>query len=1729
MGEGDGAVNKVPLSDQGQVPLELAQRVDAVSDRFEAAWQAGPPPQIEDFLPDWETSDRLVLLRELLLLDLYHRRRAGQTPRLDAYRARFPELDQSWVAAAFNRLPTAPHQGDMASSKGSDKQVASENWQEIDAFVQRFEKAWQEGARPAIDDFLPKDGPDRLAVLQELVNVDIERRRMAGEPARTEDYLERYPELVPYRHGTLVHESHLQTPPQAGRATPPQQIGRYRVERALGRGGYGIVYLAHDDQLHRPVAIKVPHPHLLARPEDADAYLFEARTVAALEHPNIVPVHDVGTTADYPFFVVSKFIQGGTLARRLKEYRPSVLEATQLLATVAQTLHYAHKKGVVHRDIKPGNILLEERSGEIRGAPVPYIADFGLALHEKEFGEGARIAGTPVYMSPEQARGEGHRVDGRSDIFSLGVVFYELLTGVRPFHSDSLTELLEQIAQMEARPPRQRDETIPRELERICLKALSKRASERYTTAKDMADDLRHFLEKATDEEKLALSSSRIQESANAAGAIGTQSVVSTPVPTLLPTSTSDSQPIKIVPKGLQSFDATDADFFLELLPGPRDRDGLPDSIRFWKSRIEERDSENTFAVGLIYGPSGSGKSSLVKAGLLPRLPENVIAVHVDAVAEETETRLLRGVRKRCPTLDPELGIKETMTALRHGHGLPEGKKVLIILDQFEQWLHADTSRERGRSEGNKSGNAELVQALRQCDGSRLQAIIMVRDEFWMGVTRFMGQLEIDLVQGRNCAAADLFSLDHARKVLAAFGRALGKLPETSNETSEDQEEFLDHVVSNLAKEGKVICIRLSLFAEIMKGRAWNTVTLEEVGGVQRVDATFLEETFASPAANPQHRLHQTAARAVLRALLPEAGTVLKGHVRSYAELLAASGYTNRTRDFHDLLRILDTEIHLITPTDPEGERGIREQEANMARSDEVVSHYVLAASPTRSYQLTHDYLVPALRDWLTRKQKDTWRGRAELLLAERAAIWNARQENREVPSIWQTIQIRSLTRTRNWTQLERKMMRKATRYHRTRALVSVVLLTLLTWGAYEAHGRLQAHALCGHLLDADTSAVPTIIRDISPYRRWLNPLLYDARAQTAQGKHPRTHLHASLALLPADPQQVAYLYSRLLDAEPHEFPVIRDALAQHQSDLVERLWTALKEPEPGKEHQRLRAGAALATYDPDHRHWNRFNGIIVKDLVSINAIHLGPWCEAFRPVKARLLAPLSDLFRDHNAQNTAQRTMATKLLADYAVDDPRVSADLLMDADEKQFADLYPKFQADTSGRLSVLRQELRQQIEDEVDFQTRKEKLARRQANAAVALLRMDQAEVVWPLLKHSPDPRMRSYLIHRLAPLRAEISAIDKRFDEDSDETVRRALILSMGAYEEVWPSDARNLLAMKIIKVYRTEDDAGLHGAAEWLLRRWKQEELLRQTNEAWERGKDQGEKRLESIRSHLAKRATSAHGSPSHAKWYVNGQGQTLVVIPGPIEFLMGSRITEEHRRRDELQHKRRISRSFAIASKPVTKAEFLEFMPEFAHDLRCYPDPNCPIGGVTWYEAAAYCVWLSKRERIPEESWCYEVNSQGQVTKLKENYLSLGGYRLPTEAEMEYVTRAGTLTCRYYGDSEDLLGEYAWFLRNSKERTWPVGTKKPNDMGLFDLHGNVWCWCQESMQSYSLQELEVIDDDEDVLEIKSTVSRVLRGGSFYSPATHVRSAKREGDLPNKRTDTVGFRVARTVR
>jgi len=257
------------------------------------------------------------------------------------------------------------------------------------------------------------------------------------------------------------------------------------------------------------------------------------------------------------------------------------------------------------------------------------------------------------------------------------------------------------------------------------------------------------------------------------------------------------------------------------------------------------------------------------------------------------------------------------------------------------------------------------------------------------------------------------------------------------------------------------------------------------------------------------------------------------------------------------------------------------------------------------------------------------------------------------------------------------------------------------------------------------------------------------------------------------------------------------------------------------------------------------------------------------------------------------------------------------------------------------------------------------------------------------------------------------------------------------------------------------------------------------------------------------------------QWYVNKQGQTMVVVSKPGEFWMGE---------GEERHRRRIDRSFVMASEEVTVEQFRQFRKEHEYYKKYAPTSECPVNSVSWYDAAAYCNWLSEQEGIGKEEWCYLPNEEGkyaQGMKMAPNYLKRTGYRLPTEAEWEYSCRAGGDTGFSFGESDGLLLKYAWFDANSLGKSHPVGLLKSNDLGLFDMHGNAWEWCQDVYKEYGKGDEKAIIDMEDNGDITDKNSRVLRGGSFGYRPSNVRSANRIDNAPATRNNLSGFRLART--
>jgi eukaryotic-like serine/threonine-protein kinase len=401
----------------------------------------------------------------------------------------------------------------------------AEDWIAVKDVIRRFEYAWGQAAHPVIDDYLPASDPSRSRAVVELVHIELELRLKAGQTARAEEYLARYPGLAADRAAALEliateyelrrrrepglaldeylkrfpqyraelpehiaqstiddRESPLRPTELRAEATP--QITGYEIQCLLGRGGMGLVYQARDIRLNRMVALKTIIGGAFTAPSERERFRREAEAIAHLDHPNIVPVYEVGEAAGVPYFSM-KYYTGGSLAKYKFEPSSDARTIARLVESTARAIHHAHQRGVLHRDLKPSNVLLDEDGR-------PHVADFGLAKRfDPEAGllDVSTVAGTPAYMAPEQASGRGELTTA-SDVYGLGVILYEMLCGAPPFDGNSPLVVLRQLA--EQSPPKLtiRNPRVPRDLETIALKCLEKDPRRRYESAQELADDL---------------------------------------------------------------------------------------------------------------------------------------------------------------------------------------------------------------------------------------------------------------------------------------------------------------------------------------------------------------------------------------------------------------------------------------------------------------------------------------------------------------------------------------------------------------------------------------------------------------------------------------------------------------------------------------------------------------------------------------------------------------------------------------------------------------------------------------------------------------------------------------------------------------------------------------------------------------------------------------------------------------------------------------------------------------------------------------------------------------------------------------------------------------------------------------------------------------------------------------------------------------------------------------
>jgi hypothetical protein len=1167
---------------------------------------------------------------------------------------------------------------------------------------------------------------------------------------------------------------------------------------------------------------------------------------------------------------------------------------------------------------------------------------------------------------------------------------------------------------------------------------------------------------------------------------VGRSDDLETPSPSDRPPAPAG--PAKVVPQGLRSFEPHHSGFFLGLLPGPRDRDGVPESVHSWKSQVEGTCAGEPFRVAVLYGPSGSGKSSFVKAGLLPSLDRRVAVAYVVATPDATENDLLKAVRRGCPALTADKGLEASLAALGRGSALPPGGKVFIVLDQFEQWLNSHRGEDGG----------ELVSALRFCDGHRLQCLVLVRDGFDMAARLFLSE-QLGILRRLDHYFEDNypFHQDHARKVLKKFGRAYDRF---SGRLTAAQEKFLDRAVKELEEDGRVSPVQLSLFAWMVQSRPWTPATLDAVGGLRGVGFAFLEANFGDRATDPVHRRHRAAARAVLEKLSPERGGDLKRRCCSRQDLLVASGYGQRNEDFDELMSLLDGKLRLVTPTvtgDPAG-----------------------AAGPDRYYQLTHEYLVPVVRRWLDEKHQATPRGRALLRLRESAARWADGERSRDLPSLGEWLDIWFRTRGRDRSETQRRMMSAATVFYSCwagAALAALALVFGVIVSLYQRTAQVAARLVVDELKTSETREILLRLPRLEDHRAWATPLL----EQEARGDGPG---------LPPEPARPTGFDVRLVswgddkEVKSEGKPLIVvwldinqvlrfrvfDAKGKPLTDYDETHWP-LQSGRISALKQWLPILMQLEASDKDQKRQ------IAKEVTSILGQPRGlsaTLALALRisALKQRLatLMQLEALDKDQKRQIAKEvtsilgqprglsATLALALLEPGRLTEGQLSEVCgwiaeARDVDHLRVArKLLGKPEGELRGRAVRVFRAILERVKKNDGYP------AVRAANAAAALLRLNDPEPAWCGLGQESDHLLRTYLIRRIGEMGVPPSVITDKLKLEQHKpatTLRRALILSLVVYlDPAAGLGARGQvddpLLNTLYEIYRTDDDPGVHSAAGLALLKWGREGPgLREAVDTESAGRLPGPKR----------------------GWYVTRTNKhTLSVLPGPA----GS------------------GRRFAIATTEVTVEQFRAFCSSYKYyNIKTMsPDESCPAAMLSWHAAAKYCCWLNDQENLSRGAWSYKTGAdpartgdwcyrEGEVLERKSQGAKgegETGYRLPTVEEWMLACRAGIPEPLENVGVPEMLSDYAWYVEVGHGRLNPVGVKMPNANGLFDMIGNVREWTHGA----DSKGLNVLGGgiSQQLTEFRDDLGEPK--GSFI-PRDSVMDDR-------KGSNSIGFRIARTL-
>jgi formylglycine-generating enzyme required for sulfatase activity len=1506
----------------------------------------------------------------------------------------------------------------------------------------------------------------------------------------------------------------------ADEAVPTPNIRGYDILRPLGRGGMGVVYLARSKRMGRLVVLKVMTDKAVATDAGRERFVREARAMAAIDHPSVVAIYHA---EEYEIdekskgvFIEMEYCAGGTLKDKLNNGLLSVGDAASLVELLARAAHYMHEKKIIHRDLKPENVLFS--------APeVVKIADFGLASYQGPEGDDPRITasgdifGTPTHMAPEQADGRVRDIGRHTDVWALGIILYECLTGYLPFRGQYNAETLRRVRKAEPVRPSWHQETVPRDMDEICLKCLEKDLRHRYASAVLLADDLANFR----------------------AG----RSVLARP--------------------------------------------------RWWPGRVYKWTRRRTRAQVLAsLAATSLALLALLAVGIIGRLRA---ADHVTAVRASRTEDVPRLVAERWALRGltiPQLSAAADDAALQPRERVNLALALLILGDGGAADAHAEAVCDRLL---DQAASPEEVRVFRDALGSyrgrfRDRLWQLVEDPQLAGYRRLraasaLAAFDPGSPRWREAAGTTAEGLvredalqvrgwvDLLRPVRAALVPALSELFRAGDRPGERR--LAADILADYAADDPRLLADLATHAdEEQFARLWAPLARHRdavATGLKEVLAEAWQPSWADgpvppswAAPDPELVRRVESARGLVTDRFALCQEMPLDEFVAVADGLRPTGYRpTRVRPYHagQAVRVAAVWVrdgrpwgmaHAATSAEVRG-RDAAERRRGLIPVD--VAGYPgtgPGGSPTEYYaalwavpgdpaedarllvgvpegEFTADGLQALRRDdylpgTFTAVRRADGSGRC-------SSVWvkSGRRPNSytlklslEEPYLETMLRARDLQVDAGvWSpkvgvdppaiyreQLARAEKRLGSRADDLEALFLRAESRFWLGQDDEAVGDLSA--LLGRPVDLTRSY-------------WLRAVAYRAQAYARQGRAAEAK------------RDLAGFRTRNPNIGEAAFLDAAVAASLQDDGWMSRLEATVKEyaDDPEVLYQAACAYAVAA------RTGGRGRPDLRKAHAARAAALLGnAVANGFRDLARVKELPVWDAVRDDPA--IAAVLAAAKPDRCYSAlwwhGGEGVESEEAHGTGPGEHLDRCRGFAARGFRPVAVSvfwpgegKPPVACSVWHRPEPEAARDALAKRQARAAVALFRLGQPDAVRPFLLHGPDPRVRTYLVHLLGPLGADPAAVARLLAEETErgrrgepgaDPARRALVLALGGFGGDRPPQVEGRpLAETLLGWYRDDPDPGVRSAAEWVLREW-----------------GGGERRFTREMERIDAEQRSTDPAPGR-RWFVNGQGQMLSVIPAPGDIRLGSPGFEPGRNAAEELHTRRVTRTFAIGTKEVTVGQLLRFRQDvrYGHDRETDPDaPGCRL---SWYEAAMYCRWLSEREGVPPDQMCYppvpeiaHAMERRQPLRLPGDWLSRTGYRLPTEAEWEYACRAGASTPRFYGVFEPaMLDRYAWSARNSDDRPHPAGRRKPNDLGLFDVYGNALEWCHDPMRSYPRGVADRPREDRGGVPVVAADDlRVIRGGSFASGPLLVRSGGRWSAPPAQRLEA-GLRLARTCR